>query len=166
MGDPEIVGPVRRYTERPLPAYCHVPGRTPHPIRDPEGHSHGQPEPDLPDLNTTDWRECENYLYGIDLFNVGYWWECHEVLEGLWHASGIGSEAGHVLQAVIQCAAAHLKTKMDIPRGAMRLHGHSVKHAMWSGHFTLGVDHEKLLIDTRTFMTVEDAPAARIELNF
>ena len=64
------------------------------------------PEPELPDLNVSDWRDCEHFLYGIDLFNAGYWWECHEVLEGLWHASGIGSEAGHVLQAVIQCAAA------------------------------------------------------------
>ena len=87
----------------------------------------------LPDLNHEDWRKSEEYLYGIDLFNEGYWWECHEVLEGLWHASGVGTEAGHVLQAVIQCAAAHLKASTDRPVGAMRLHDHSVRHARWSG---------------------------------
>ena len=64
------------------------PAQTPHPTRDPEATPTAQPEPDLPDLNHEDWRECEEFLYGIDLFNAGYWWECHEVLEGLWHAAG------------------------------------------------------------------------------
>ena len=27
-----------------------------------------------------------DYLYAIDLYNYAYWWECHEVLEGLWRA--------------------------------------------------------------------------------
>lgn len=76
----------KRYTERPLPAYRHVPGKTPHPTRDPGGHSFGKPALSLPDLNHEDWRKSEEYLYSIDLFNEEYWWECHEVLEGLWHA--------------------------------------------------------------------------------
>jgi len=105
MTDP----PASSHTDRELPAYRHLPGRTPHPTRDPEGHSYGCPTEEMPDLNAADWRGCETYLYGIDLFNADYWWECHEVLEGLWHAAGIGTPAAHVLQAVIQCAAAQLK---------------------------------------------------------
>ena len=166
MGDPEIVRPTKRYTERAFPGYRHVPGFTPHPIRDPKGHSFGLPDPKLPDLNTADWRRCEHYLFGIDLFNAGYWWESHEVLEGLWHSSGIGTPAAHALQAVIQCAAAHLKASIDCPRGAMRLHEHSLRHARWSGHFTLGVDHEKLVVDTRSFLTVDSAAPALIALEF
>ena len=152
----------KRYTERPLPAYRHVPGKTPHPTRDPEGHSFGQPALSLPDLNHEDWRKSKEYLFGIDLFNEGYWWECHEVLEGLWHASGIGSEAGHVLQAVIQCAAAHLKASTDRPVGARRLHDHSLRHARWSGGRALGLDLEAMVRDTRSFLTVEGAGAARL----
>jgi hypothetical protein len=164
MGDPGHAEPRLRYTQRALPAYRHVPGFTPHPIRDPDGHSYGLPALDLPDLNTEAWETCEEYLYGIDLFNEGYWWESHEVLEGLWHAAGIGSPAAHALQAVIQCAAAHLKASIDCPRGAMRLHDHSLRHAKWSGHFKLGVDHDKLVVDTRTFLTVDGAAPARIVL--
>jgi hypothetical protein len=155
-----------RYTDRPFPPYRHLPGKTPHPVRDPEGHSHGQAEPDLPDLNVGDWRKCEHYLYGIDLFNAGYWWECHEVLEGLWHASGIGSEAGHALQAVIQCAAAHLKASTDRPVGAMRLLDHAVRHARWSCDRRLGLDFDALVRDTRVFLTVEGAEPARLRPRF
>jgi len=155
-----------RYTERPRPAYRHLPGQTPHPIRDPEGHSFGQKEPDLPDLNNIDWRECEHYLFGIDLFNEGYWWECHEILEGLWHASGIGSEVAHVLQAVIQCSAAHLKASTGRPVGAMRLLDHSLRHAHWSGERCLGLDLDALVRDTRAFLTVEGARPALLALEF
>ena len=156
----------KRYTDRPLPAYRHLPGQTPHPTRHPEGHSCDLPEPDLPDLNHEDWRKSEEFLYGIDLFNEGYWWECHEVLEGLWHAAGIGSEAGHVLQAVIQCAAAHLKASTDRPVGAMRLHESSLRHARWSGSRKLGLDLEAMVRDTRSFLTVEEAGPARLVLEF
>jgi len=156
----------RRYTDRPLPPYSHRPGFTPHPTRDPDGHSYGQPELELPDLNTADWRECEHYLFGVDLFNEGYWWECHEVLEGLWHAAGIGSEAGHVLQAVIQCAAAHLKASSDRPTGAKRLHEHSLRHANWCGSRQLGLDLDDMVMDTRAFISVESAQPAKLVLTF
>ena len=156
----------KRYTDRPLPAYRHLPGVTPHPTRDPEGHSFGQPEQSLPDLNHEDWRKSEEFLYGIDLFNEGYWWECHEVLEGLWHASGLGTEAAHVLQAVIQCAAAHLKASTDRPVGAMRLHHHSVRHARWSGSRQLGLDLDAMVRDTRSYITVEEIGPARLVLEF
>lgn len=171
MGDPNTKSrptdsSPQRYTDRALPVYRHVLGVTPHPTRDPAGHSYGLPVPELPDLNTTDWRHCEHYLYGIDLFNEGYWWECHEALEALWHAAGIGSPAAHALQAVIQCAAAHLKAAANCPRGAVRLHQHSERHARWSGHFKLGLDLEEIVRDTRTFLTVAGAAAARIRLEF
>lgn len=155
-----------RYTDRPFPAYKHLPGQTPHPTRDPAGHSYGQAEPELPDLNVSEWHDCEHYLFGIDLFNEGYWWECHEVLEGLWHASGIGSEAGHVLQAVIQCAAAHLKASTDRPVGAMRLLDHSIRHSKWAGERCLGLDLDALVRDTRAFLTIEGAEPAILKPDF
>ena len=107
-----------RYTALPLPDYRHVPGRTPHPAKGPGGLSRGRPEASTRDLNTTPWPRCESYLYGLDLFNLGYWWECHEVLEALWLAAGLGTPAGHALQAVIQCAAAHLKIVSGQTAGA------------------------------------------------
>ena len=162
MTDPSV----KRYTDRPLPAYRHVPGVTPHPTRNPEGHSFGLPELGLPDLNHENWRKSEDYLYGIDLFNAGSWWECHEALESLWLAAGIHSEAGHVLQAEIQCAAAHLKTGMGSPRGAMRLHDQSLRHARWSGSRKLGLDLDAMVRDTRAYIPVEKTAPAQLVLDF
>ncbi len=59
------------------------------------------------------WEESETYLYGIDLFNFAYWWECHEELESLWHAVGHNSEVGVFLQGIVQVAAANLRRFMD-----------------------------------------------------
>lgn len=154
----------RRLTDRPLPAYRHVPGRTPHPTRDPDGHSYRQDEPELPSLNTHPWARCGHYLYGIDLFNEGYWWECHEVMEALWHAAGIGTPAGHVLQVVIQCAAAHLKTRTGQLAGARRLLQHAGKHVAWAGPCDLGLDLERLLRDTDNFINERVPDPAQLNL--
>ncbi len=156
----------RRYTDRPLPAYKHLPGCTPHPTRDPAGHSFGEPVPPLPDLNASDWRRCEHYLYGIDLFNAGYWWESHEVLEGLWHAAGIGTPAAHVLQAIIQCAAAQLKTATDRPVGARRLFEQAHNHVLWRRDRQLGLDLIGMLADTGAYVTGDTDRPARLVLVF
>jgi predicted metal-dependent hydrolase len=55
------------------------------------------------------WQRADEYLYGIDLYNYAYWWECHEVLERLWHAAGHKTEQGNFFRALIQLAAANLK---------------------------------------------------------
>jgi uncharacterized protein len=98
-----------RYSTRPFPSYRFVPGRAPHPRRDPRGHSYGLPEPKPTPFPADKWQTSEDYLYGIDLYNFAYWWECHEVFEGLWHAVEHTSEQGNFFQALIQVAAANLK---------------------------------------------------------
>lgn len=70
------------------------------------------PEPKPPPPDPERWRENEDYLYGIDLFNFAYWWECHEALEGLWHAAGHVTPCGQYLQGVIQVSAANLQRFM------------------------------------------------------
>ena len=152
-----------RYTDRPLPDYRHVPGRTPHPTRHPEGHSFGHPEASVRDLNSAPWWRCDEYLYGIDLFNLGYWWECHEALETLWLAAGLGTPAGHALQAVIQCAAAHLKVISGQTAGAKRLVEHAGAHAAWAGGPLLGLDLAGLVATTAAHVA-EGGPAARASL--
>lgn len=149
-----------RYTGRPLPAYRHVPGRTPHPTLHPDGHSYGQPVGPQPDLNVAPWRDCETYLYGLDLFNAGYFWECHEALEGLWHVARPGTPAGHALQALIQCAAAHLKLLCGQANGAKRLAEHAVPHAARAAACSLGLDLPALVAATRAHVQ-DGGPAAR-----
>jgi hypothetical protein len=153
-----------RYTERPLPPYRHVLGRTPHPIRHPDGHSYGL-TPALPvPLGENDWRNNAEYLYGVDLFNHGFWWESHEAFEGLWHVSGRRSPVGHCLQAVIQCAAAHLQAELGRRRGAEALLRRARLHAAAAGPSTLGLDLDALLAATRSFVLDPEGPAARLRL--
>ena len=63
-----------RHTHLSLPAYRHIPGKTAHPTRTPEGHSYRPDptaQPPLPDLNKTESLSCEHFLFGVDLFNNG-----------------------------------------------------------------------------------------------
>ncbi len=104
--------------DRALPPYAYLPGRYPHPVRDPRGHSFGiEPEaPQPPDPQR--WWTCHGYLYGIDLFNHGYYWEAHEVWEGLWRACGRGGPGAAFFKALIGLAAAGLKLRAGNLRGA------------------------------------------------
>ena len=100
--------------QRVFPPYRHVPGVTPHPIKDPQGHSYGLEENHGPILPPIAWREIEDYLYGVDLFNFAYWWEAHEAWEGLWHpATG---DYRLFLQGLIQVSAALIKYHMRMLR--------------------------------------------------
>jgi len=98
-----------RYTDRPFPSYRFVPGKAPHPTRDPDGHSYNKTPEKLEPFEIDQWQYCDEYLYGIDLFNHGYWWEAHEALEAVWIAAGRQTETGQFIQGLIQVAVAHLK---------------------------------------------------------
>ena len=110
-----------RYTRKPLPAYAYTPGSgRPHPVRDPRGHSYGVETPQER-FDPEHWRDSETYLYAIDLFNAGYWWEAHEALEALWLGSGRTGPAADFLRALIQLAAACLKVRSGNRASARRL---------------------------------------------
>ena len=109
--------PPRLLPDRPFLPYAYQPGHTPHPTRDPEGHSHGAashtPEPTDPEH----WRACDDYLFGIDLFNHGFYWEAHEAWEGLWVACGRDGPTATYLQALINLAAAGFTARWGSARG-------------------------------------------------
>lgn len=106
---------------RPFPPYAYLPGRDPHPVRDPRGHSYGADEARATWLAPERWRENELYLFGVDLYNHGFLWEAHEAWETQWHASKHDADQADVLQGLIQCAAACLKIPMEQPRGLEKL---------------------------------------------
>ncbi len=109
--------PQRYAPDRPLPPYTFVPGRSPHPSSDPAGHSFGH-TPETPDaLTAQTWPTNRTYLYGIDLFNNGFYWEAHETWEALWHRAGRKGTTADFLKALIQLAAAGVKHLDDTPRG-------------------------------------------------
>jgi hypothetical protein len=105
-----------RRVPHPLPAWAFVPGRGPHPHKGPGGHGHTGP-PLVPGL---DWAAQPCWSHGLDLYDHGFDWECHEVLEALWRALP-GGPARELVQGVIQLAAARLVATKGDPAAAGRL---------------------------------------------
>lgn len=123
--------PPRRFSSQPFPAYRHVPGSTPHPVTNPAGHSFGVSETlpsrecfELPEA----WRECSEYLYGVDLFNRAYFWEAHEAWEVVWHAVGATAPTGRFVQGLIQISASLLRRHVGTPKGAWNLHAKALEN--------------------------------------
>lgn len=104
----------------PLPPYSYLPGRDPHPLRDPGGHMRDAQPPISGAANPTDWRSWPAYVRGIDLFNHGYYWEAHEAWEQAWHACGRGGVHGDLLRGLIHLAGAGFATRRDKSSGRMR----------------------------------------------
>jgi predicted metal-dependent hydrolase len=111
---------MRYAPERELPPYTYVPGRAPHPVNDPRGHSFGMhPAPASPP-DPDDARSCPEFLWGVDLFNHGYYWEAHEAWEAVWIAAGRTTPEARFVQALIKLAAAGVKAREGRPEGVRR----------------------------------------------
>lgn len=126
----------RRLTTWPFPAYRFVPGRFPHPERDPAGHSYNV---ELPPLNPEarglvhDWRQSPHFCFAVDCYNHAYWFEAHMYLEALWHCFGESDPARHALQTLVQVSAAHLVQFLEKPAAAGRLIAHAWRHLETAG---------------------------------
>lgn len=112
--------PERYAPEIPFPAYAFVPGKHPHPVTDPRGHSYRKsdsiPEPLQPD---SAFRSIE-FRYAVDLFNAGYYWEAHEAWEQLWVAARRTGVMADFLKALIKLAAAGVKAREGQVGGVRR----------------------------------------------
>ncbi len=156
---------MRYAPERPFPPYAFLPGRDPHPTRDPAGHSYGESEEKAGYFAPEDWETNEEYLFGVDLYNHGYLWEAHEAWEGLWHAAKHDRLQADFLQGLIQCAAAALKIPMGQPRGLERLSALGTERlervAQASGGRFMGIELYDFITEVRDF--AEEAPATNDE---
>ena len=147
-----------RYSSRPFPVYRFVPGNHPHPRRHPQGHSFGCPEPSPAPCRPEEWFQSEDYRFGIDLYNFAYWWECHEVFEGFWHAVGRKTEQGLFFQALIQLAAANLKRHTGHLNAAENLFRESHRKFYGMPLFYMGLDIADLMNRLGAQIGTEQAP--------
>lgn len=110
----------RLLPNRVLPPYSYVPGKFPHPERDPDGHSFEVQSRPASRPTETDWPTCDAYVWGIDLFNCGYYWEAHESWEQAWHACGRKGDTANLLKGLIKLAAAGVKAREGRVAGVQR----------------------------------------------
>ncbi len=100
------MGRLRLLPDRSFPRYAYLPGNGPHPVRDPAGHSYGvQP------VLVTASLDSEEFAWGQDLFNHGYYWEAHEAWEGLWQIANRGSPLRAFLKGLILLSATGVKIR-------------------------------------------------------
>jgi hypothetical protein len=121
-----------RLCPTPLPPLRFVPGMAPEPgVTNRRPGEPGHPKAKAPDPER--WRECHDWLYGVDLYNHGYWWEAHEAWEGPWLAlPGARPERG-LLKGLIQIAAGHLKLLAGAPPVARDLWQTGGEHVRLAG---------------------------------
>ncbi len=104
-----------------LPPYTYVPGTTtPHPIRDPKGHSYGRKGRGGKGMDAKAWADTRNYLLAVDFFNHGFYWEAHEEWERLWRGSGADTTIGRFLKGLIKLSAAGVKVREHSIHGVRR----------------------------------------------
>ena len=72
-------------------------------------------------MSDANWRNNKAWLWAIDLFNQGFYWEAHEAWEGLWHAAGRRGPTADLLKGLIKLAAAGVKARECRPEG-VKLH--------------------------------------------
>lgn len=104
-----------------LPPYTYIPGtETPHPFRDPQGHSYNRKSRTPPPLSAEDWADNRTYLLATDYFNLGYYWEAHEEWDRLWRVSGPETTVGRFLKGLVKLSAAGIKVRERSIHGVRR----------------------------------------------
>jgi predicted metal-dependent hydrolase len=94
--------------QKSLPPYAYLPGKNPHPVRDPAGHSYQvEPIPVAAEASLS----SDAFLWGLDLFNHGYYWEAHEAWEGLWQVADRDDPLRTLFKGLILLSAAGVKIR-------------------------------------------------------
>lgn len=153
----DMMEPPRRHLPlRALPARAYVPGRAPHPHA-----ADAFPAPIC--LPAEGWAQQVEYLWGVDLYNGGYFWEAHEAWEGLWRVAEPGAAQREFFQALIQCSAAGLKRAMGDREAARRLLARALRRLealrMRGGDLYMGLDLAAFESALRHAAETKDAPA-------
>ena len=91
----------------------------------------------------------ERFKKGLELFNEGEYFECHEVIEELWLETDPKDECRDLYKGVIQAAAAIYQFERGILSGAIGLFETSVKYLEIYKPKALGLNVAQLVKDLK-----------------
>ena len=91
------------------------------------------------------------FTKGLELFNHGEYFECHEVIEELWLGTPSEDKYRDLYKGVIQAAAALYQWERGVPSGAQGLYKSSVVYLRKYMPKALGLNVEKLVEDIDLF---------------
>lgn len=104
-----------RYSTLPLPPFRFLPGR------DAEPEAGHLPAFDLASTDPADWRHCAPYLFAVDCFNHGFWWEAASLWAGLAAHTDLNDADHHCLHGLTRAAEALLRRRMGWRSSVARL---------------------------------------------
>ena len=96
-------------------------------------------------------RPDPRFLEGLELFNKGEYYECHEVIEELWLETPPNDLHRDLYKGVIQAAAAIYQYQRGIWSGAIGLCRTSVEYLEKYGAEALGLDVQGLAGEMRLY---------------
>jgi predicted metal-dependent hydrolase len=92
---------------------------------------------------STESQDDPRFLKGIEEFNQGLFFECHETLEEIWLEDH--SEDRKFYQGLIQIAAGYFKLQQGVPAGALKLWGTGLEKLGSYRPVFLGVNVDALI---------------------
>lgn len=93
---------------RSFPAYAFLPGLSIHPNKE-GGHSFHTPELHC---HPIDEKHMDDFYFGLDLLNHGFYWESHVLFEALWNAHERRGPEADLLKALIKIGAGFIKKEL------------------------------------------------------
>ena len=154
-----------RYINLPFPNHKYIPGKSIHPTKGKNGFHIPNIAKDLSEFNTETWHNSQKYLYAIDLFNFGYWWEAHEVLEDLWIQTGKTTSLAKFIQGLIQISAALLKDFQSKSQAAEKLAAKGLAKLRLQQGIFLGIDVKQFTTDVELYFQKKGLIPPSIYLN-
>ena len=104
----------------------------------------------------------EDFLRGVELFNAGKFFECHEAWEVIWLAAD--GEEREFLHAMIQAAAALHHLQGGNLKGARSVAGRAIEKLGHCPAMMMRLDVRAFRLALDQFLTAADAPLPHIEL--
>ncbi len=95
------------------------------------------------------------FIKGIDEFNHGLFFECHETLEEIWLEDH--GEDRKFYQGIIQIAAGYFKLEQSVPAGALKLWRMGIEKLEPYGSAYLGINVEALIGTVKDHLTQLEA---------
>lgn len=89
------------------------------------------------------------FIEGLELFNKGEYFECHEVIESLWLETPSADRYRDLYKGVIQAAAAIYQFDRGIVSGALGLYKTSLSYLEAYRPTALGLDVAKLITELK-----------------
>jgi hypothetical protein len=154
---------MQRYSGRPFPQSRYKPGESPRSVRL-LSKAWLDRLPDPVAFGPGSWMHSDHYRYAVDLFNHQYWWEAHEVLEGLWVENGRRTELAIFLQGLIQISAALLKASTGVHTGAARLSRKGLSKLSSQEGIFLGIAVEPFVRSVEHYLTSRSSILPRLVL--